>query len=283
MDLQSIQRELMAGSRIGPVACHESVYRASPGASQSTLKKMKHSAAKCLWEMEHPRPSSEAQELGTAIHAALLEPDVFNDEYVVKPKFDRRTKVGKEGSELWEAANAGKRGIDQADMDTVNRVAARVYDNDFYGRFFKSGQKEVSFWSRDPDIGALKRCRLDNYIAESNIIVDLKTTDCAAPDVFKKDIWKYLYHVQAAYYTDLVKEVTGRDCAFFIVAVEKTMDCDVSVHLIGQEAIANGRHMYKTWLEKYHQAVCLQRWDGYAQDIHTYSLPAWATEVVHDF
>ena len=137
MQLDEIVRLISdSGGKIGPVVCGDEVYRKSPGVSQSTLKKMALSPAKCLWDMEHPRPPSEAQELGTAIHAALLEPELFNKTYTVRPKFDRRTKVGKEGAERWEADNGDKKGIDQADMDTVNRVAARVFDNDFYARFF---------------------------------------------------------------------------------------------------------------------------------------------------
>ena len=283
MDLETLQRNLTGDCRLGPIRCTEQVYRLSPGVSQSTLKMMRQSASKCLWELEHPRPPTEAMELGTAIHAALLEPDLFNSHYVIRPKFDRRTKAGKEACEAWEAQNNGKKGIDQSDMDTVNRVASRVHDNDFFARFFKAGEKEVSFWGRDEDSAALKRCRIDNYIAEANILVDLKTTECAAPDVFSRDIWKYLYHVQAAYYVDLVKEVTGRDCAFFVVAVEKSKDCDVTVHLIGQEALANGRSMYKRWLKDYQRSIAMHEWQGYEQKIHTYMPPAWATEVDYDF
>lgn len=283
MELDAIKDHLSRSFRLGPVACPEHVYRASPGVSQSVLKKMQHSAAKCLWELEHPRPPSEAQELGTAIHSALLEPEVFNSKYVIRPKFDRRTNAGKEAAALWEVDNRGKMGIDQADMDTLNRVAARVHDNDFFSKFFKTGQKEVSFWSRCDETNMIRRCRLDNYIPEANIIVDLKTTDCAAPEVFQRDIWKYLYHVQAAYYSDIVGDVTGKDLSFFIVAVEKSKDCDVSVHLIGQEALANGRALYKKWLAMYQRSIARQEWSGYEQVIHTYMPPKWATEAIYEF
>ena len=135
----------------------------------------------------------------------------------------------------------------------------------------------MSFWSQDSS-GLTKRCRLDNYIDEADIVVDLKTTECAAPGVFSRDIWKYQYHVQAAYYTDVVKEVTGRDCSFFIVAVEKSKDCDVTVHLVGQEALAHGRALYRRWLSDYAEAVASRTWRGYEQAIHTYGVPAWVKD-----
>lgn len=273
-----LMRALSSELRIGPVNVSESDYRQAPGVNQSTLKKMGMSAAKCLWELEHPRPASEAQELGTAIHAALLEPEVFSSNWVVRPKFDRRTKAGKQAFDEWSRANEGKRSVDQEDMDTINRVSARVFDNDFYAKFFRRGQKEVSFWSMDAELQRMKKCRLDNYIGEEDIIVDLKTTDCAFQPVFARDIWKYQYHVQAAWYVDVVKEVTGRECSFFIVAVEKSKDCDVTVHLVGQEALAHGRALYRNYFREYVKAVNSNRWDGYEQVIHKYEVPAWAIE-----
>lgn len=284
LDLEGLRRSLTENfDRLGPVRCHERVYRGSPGVSQSTLKHMRYSPAKCLWEMNHPRPPSPAMELGRAIHAALLEPETFNAEWCIRPKFDRRTKDGKAAAEEWERKNAGRQGIDATDMDTVNNVAARVFDNDFYGRFFKAGEKECSFWSEDAEHRIIKRCRLDNYIPAENMIVDLKTTECAQPEAFQRDIWKYLYHVQAAYYTDIVREVTGKNCSFFIVAVEKTKDCDVTVHLVGDDAIANGRAMYKKWLAEYVKCFRADVWPGYKEQVNTYQTPAWATEYSYEF
>lgn len=269
---------LKSGYKLGPIACSDEFYRQSFGVGQSTLKLMERSPAKCLWDLEHPKKSTEAQELGTAIHCALLEPDVFEKTYVIKPKFDKRTTAGKAAALAWDESNQGRIGIDPDNMDILNRVASRVFDNEFYSSFFKEGLKENSFWSKDQISGVAKRARLDNFITNKKIIVDLKTTDCAYPDIFSRDIWKYKYHVQAAYYVDIVKEVTGLDCSFFIVAVEKTKDCDVTVHMIGHEALSHGRALYRGWLDDYAKAIQNKVWPGYKQEIHTYSIPSWVDD-----
>lgn len=274
--VSAIEKLLETSHYIGPIDCPEEVYRASPGVSQSDLKKFEMSPAKAVWEMEHPSKPSEAMQLGSAIHCALLEPDLFDEKYILKPKFDRRTKIGKQEAIDWEAANFGKSGLEQNEMDVINRLAARFYNDDYFGRFFKGGKKEASFWSKDSETGLIKRCRLDNYNDEMCFLVDLKTTMCAYPPIFERDIGKYKYHIQAAYYTDIVREVTSHGWPFVIVAVEKTKDCDISVHLISDAAICHGREMYKRYLRQYAHVKKTNIIGGYEKNINVWDLPKWA-------
>jgi exodeoxyribonuclease VIII len=251
--------------------------------SNSMLRKMKESPAKFKWEMEHPRRSSPAQSLGTAIHAALLEPDVFERTYAAMPKFDRRTKVGKSSAEEWEASNKGKEPLSQDDMDTILRIHARVSDDEFFGQFFGGPYTESSFFAQDQETGLHLRCRCDNMLMDKNIIVDLKTTDCASRYVFNGDITKYGYLTQGAFYMDVVHAATGtRPDAFVIVAVEKSRDCDMQAFFFDDDALKAGRAMYRSWLLKLRECRASNVWPGYPREFIPYKMPSWLEAAVAD-
>jgi len=260
---------------VGPIDLTYGAYADAPGINYSNLKTIDLSASKFLWEKNNPRPKSAAMEIGSAIHAAVLEPEVFAETYISRPKFDRRTKAGKEASELFEKENENKICLDASDLAVVNHVADRVRNCRNYGDFFNAGQKEKSFFSTDEILFIQKKCRIDNYIP-GNFIVDLKTTDCASKEVFERDIYKYGYHIQAAYYVDIIRELTGKELCFVIVAVEKSKDCDMNAFMIGSDALKAGREKYRAWLQTY--AACLKNdsWPGYPRHVNIFSLPAWA-------
>ena len=74
-------------------------YHAHPALSRSRLWLLHESPQKFKWAEEHPEPPSPAFRLGAAFHKLALEPQTFDEEYVVAPTIDRRTKDGKA---LWE-------------------------------------------------------------------------------------------------------------------------------------------------------------------------------------
>ena len=104
-------------------------YHARPGVSASMLKSM--ASGWRSFEAEYitktaPRKESAAMALGTAVHAALLEPEAFADEYAVIPEecSDRRTKAYKE----W-AANNGDRKTLSPNGCPRNRVIATSFSS----------------------------------------------------------------------------------------------------------------------------------------------------------
>lgn len=254
------------------------VYHATEAISHSMIKQMRGSAAKCKWMLDHPREASAAQDLGSAIHMAVLEPEKFDEHYAVMPKVDRRTKAGKETVAEWEEKNKSKKPLDQEDFDTVLRVTKRIANDEFFSRFFIPGVKERSFFAKDELTNLILRCRPDNFVPNENggWIVDLKTTEDSSRHAFHRDIAKYGYDTQMAFYVDVVEVATGkRPEGAVIVAVEKSMDCDVTVTFFSEEELALHRRRYRGWLERY--AACLKTgiWEGYPKDFLEYKSPEW--------
>lgn len=247
--------------------------------SHSTLKLIKDSPSKMQWAIKHPMKSSPAMALGSAIHAAILEPDLFEKEYKVKPKCDMRTKAGKQQSEEWNEENPGVKSVNQFDMDVIVKVRGRVMDDPQLSQFVTGGSKECSFFAKNTSVeNILMKGKLDQIVTTKNgtFIVDIKTTDSANRHVFNNDITKYSYLTQASYYMKLVEEATGeRPDGYVILALEKTKDCDVQTFYFDNEDLELGSKLCEQWLQRYALCLSTNEWPGYERQFIRYKAPEW--------
>ena len=243
--------------------------------SHSSLKLMKESPSKFKWNMEHPRPQSRAQSLGTLVHKAVLEPDEFEKLYAPMPKFDKPTKAGKAGLAEWEEANPGRTGIAQDEWSVIERIYDRLHHDDFFSKFVKSGVKEKSFFHQDEETGVWLKTRPDNCITDGEVIVDLKTCENAQPWIFQRDISTWSYDTQAAMYVDVVSKVMGFNPTFVIIAVEKGRDNDVNLYYFNKEDLAESTKVYRSWLTKYAECMKSGKWPGYERQFIRYDMPEW--------
>ena len=73
------------------------------------------------YSLENPQPPSSAMKFGTALHMQVLQPEEYNKHYVVMPKFDKRTKKGKEDFEAFTNKHMFKTVLSQEDHDLYRR------------------------------------------------------------------------------------------------------------------------------------------------------------------
>ena len=66
-----------------------------PRLSHSQLKEIRHSPGHFRWKMDTSEAASPAMNLGSLVHAMVLEPHIVERRWVVVPKIDRRTKAGR--------------------------------------------------------------------------------------------------------------------------------------------------------------------------------------------
>src|SRR5574338_91776 len=94
------------------------------------------------------RPAqSQAMLRGTLLHQRLLEPELYFKSVVVSPRFDKRTKIGKEAAQLFEerAAETGKTVIDETMAACVDQMADAVRKNPVTARLLEiAGEIEHS-------------------------------------------------------------------------------------------------------------------------------------------
>lgn len=232
-----------------------------------------------------PQPEpTEAMVLGTMTHCAVLEPDAFVDRYAVAPKCDRRTK---EGKAIWAAfLETLKPGMEAADPEMVQKslaMAMAVRENPAVSGLLDEGDAEVSaFVQQEKWSGVAVRVRPD-FVSPAGgnkvILTDLKTTIDASPKGFGRTVANMAYDVQAALYSDIFEQASGkRVVAFVFVAVEKAWPFACVPYVLKPDAIDRGRRKYRRLLETYAECMRTQTWPGYTsgREIEILELPAWA-------
>lgn len=256
-------------------------YHGAQGISKSGLdliaKSPLHYWSKYLDPKREPQEPTAAMQLGTAIHTAVLEPELFASDYLVAPAVDRRTKDGKA---TWEAfvqeceAN-GKTSISVADLEVCNSISDVVRSHNTAKELLGAGKAEVSMFWDDIETGVLCKCRPD-WISAADVIVDLKSTTDASPEGFARSAYNFRYWVQAAWYLDGIEQATGsRPEAFVFVAFEKEPPYACGFYYATEEMIEAGRQEYRRLLDLYADCLSTNNWRGYSQELLPLQMPAW--------
>lgn len=256
-------------------------YRTKDGISSSDLKKMMKSMATFKYAKDHPEENndSEALQFGRAYHKLMLEPDDFDNEFIVSPKFDRRTKEGKAAYEEFLKNAEGKEVINEETYQKLLEMQKALYSTPFVKLLIK-GEHEKSFFWKDEKTGIQCKCRPDSFgqIKDQYVAIDLKTTNDAETDHFMRDALKYGYDIQAAHYCEGLESVYEKPFKFIFIAQEKTAPYLVNVLEADEYFMASGKELRDTLLEKYGKCLETDEWSGYMDEksgINSLSVPAW--------
>ncbi|AUR92698.1 putative exodeoxyribonuclease 8 [Vibrio phage 1.175.O._10N.261.55.B3] len=209
-------------------------YRAQKGTSKSELDLAHDSVALLEWNKNNPAPGSESVDLGTHVHCALLEPDVFKKDYVKMPEFGT-SKGGKESAEAFiERIGDSKIVLDTETYLQVCAMRDSVLHHPVANMLLTSkGISEASIFG---EINGMRvKCRPDRIVDPEvfgqHILVDVKK--CASIDEFAKSVIGFRYHTQHAYYSDIYEQYSGHKPRFIFVVVG--------------EKRAIGRHPVRVW------------------------------------
>jgi len=183
-------------------------YHARPEISKSDLDLLARSPALFKMKDELKKPPSEALILGSAVHKLVLEPNDFLSEFSVAPKVDRRTREGKATYKDFLENLGDKTPISCDSIKTALKMATSVLTDKDATFFLKDGLAEQRYFSEIE--GVAVRCRPDFYNENLNTIIDLKTTSDASEVGFTNSIGNLNYHVQAAFYSDILRSLGKR-------------------------------------------------------------------------
>lgn len=252
-------------------------YHSGPGISKSGLDLIAKSPF--LYRYRPPVDPTKAMLIGSAFHAATLEPNSFPELFAVAPEVNARTNAGKAELEAFRAANEGKSILPKEDAENVGAMAKAVLAHPMAANILRddTGQAETSIFHIDEFTGELTKVRPDWMVED--LLVDLKSTEDATPEAFAKSCWNYRYHVQAAFYLDTANAAIGftRFHSFCFIVCEKKPPYQVAVYVADRKMVEAGRVQYRKDLEKYHQCRLDDSWPGInAGRIQEISLPGWA-------
>jgi len=185
---------------------------------------------------------TDSMAFGTAVHTALLEKDTFYDIYHVMPEIgDLRKKENKELKKLEEEKADGKILLSNTDYERIKGILKNFKKNKLAQKYCL-GEVELSHYLEYDNIPVRVRPDVINHVA--GFISDVKTCQDASPDAFRRDVFKWGYHLQAAFYMDMLEVDT-----FKFVCVEVNHPYTVVVHTLNDEFIELGRKKYKQALK----------------------------------
>lgn len=254
---------------------HADIYRAWPFAAQSILKVLRDkSPAHAKQQLDNPPESTPALRLGAAVHTAVLQPELFHQEYIRAPEGDRRTKEVKEVWQSLKESHPNATILSGYEWEQCMAIRNAVASHPTARRLL-DGQSELSAVWKDPDTGVMCKGRFD-MVSQIGVITDLKTTVDASPSSFTRSVYNYGYYIQAAHYLSGAQEL-GIDAKFFtIIAVEKTPPYCVAVYHIRSDAIAAGEDELRPLLELYARCQETGVWPGYPNEAVEIDLPPYA-------
>lgn len=296
-------------------------YHRSDALGHSALLKLLRSPEHYQSYITTPHEGTAAMAFGTALHAAVLEPDAFAAEYAV---FDESLlegtlqslddykaaaealgiKTGKMKKDEIKSAvkaadiesrfkfrddvqaelNKGKIVLSTEHMAAITTIQSKISKHPGASRRLAHGVAELSGFWVDPETGVNCKFRPDwlvmNEQGEIEAILDVKSTKDASIAGFSKSIANYGYDVQAAYYTDGLKQIIGKEVPFLFLAIENDAPYSVAMYRADQQMLDIGRKKYRAGLAIMQWCQREQQWPGYqtTDEEESISLPFWSVK-----
>tara|TARA_R100000231_G_scaffold37929_1_gene33234 strand:+ start:1874 stop:2728 length:855 start_codon:yes stop_codon:yes gene_type:complete len=231
-----------------------------------------------------PEPTKQMI-IGSALHALVLEPDVFKTEFIVeavntpkRPTATQRNAKKPSNQTLdaiayWDEFDEkakGKKLISIDDYERLTIMKKRIFDHPAASTILNmSGVVEQSYHWKDSQSGELCKSRPDFHTDDGTLIVDLKTTSDASELGFQKSVHNFRYHVQAGFYLRSIKEAQQ----FVFIAVESKPPYLVAVYNASTDMINAGNRVADKNLATIAQCRKTGKWTGYSEEITTLDLP----------
>lgn len=236
-------------------------YRAIDAINISSLRQIAQSPAHLKASRESTWKATDSKILGTQIHAAVLEPDRFTEEFIVQPE---EIKIRR--GHNWDALK-DKYGVE-------NIISVKNW-NKIQRIQFAVGQSSCDHLVTDPNnqyevtivfelAGVLCKARIDCANFHNEYILDLKSTENASIKKFPKSVESYGYGYQQAFYAiayhSYMEEWPKRT---LILAAETAEPYGVMLYEFSQEYILAARQTIIMWLDQYRRCVEKNEWPCY--------------------
>ncbi len=262
-------------------------YHADPAVSRSDLLLLKTNPLKYKVKNQLIRKETDAFNIGTAGHSAILQPDLYWKQVSVVPN----SVLGKTGSRntkkyrKWaaEPSRKNKSIITQDQAAIVRGMVESVYQNPAHKTarnilLQKNSIIEQSIFFKDASHGFLCKVRPDIRLTHAKVLVDIKSSRNASKEAFSRDCANLGYDVQASWYLTGVSRATGDDYQDFIfIVIEKDPPYCVAVYRADYEMLDAGRKKIRPLIGRYNDCITKNSWPGYYDGIDDLSLPRWAT------
>ena len=198
-----------------------------------------------------------AMNFGSAVHSALLEPEkkeilTLPDNLNLRTKKDRlfKKELLRDNQDKIVITKEEKIALDQIIQNTLNNKLAN-------NLLFTLDEIENSYYGEYQSIPC--RIRPDG-IKKGKYIIDIKTCQDASPKSFRNAIYKYAYHLQCCFYSEML----GYDpYEFRFIAIENKYPYDVSVYSLSDDLVENGKLAWRTAFNQWKEYIENKKVSGF--------------------
>ncbi len=273
-------------------------YLSWDAASHSRLEDCRRSLAYARYRIDHPEADEDtpARLLGTAAHAAILEPDEFPKRYAQRPEgLNLTRKPDKEAYRLYQLS-LGYVEDPLTEKMVQGPSSPLILPTDVYAdalairdsvwvkewgakarKILRAAkEKELSAVVTDPETGCVGKARADVPADSLGILADVKTSRDAQAEKFTRAIHTYGIDRQGAWYLRVMRALGRVFESWVVIAVENTAPFEVAVRRMDSESMAASALEIDALLVRYANALRTGRWTGYEEDEPTTGRPEWA-------
>lgn len=235
-----------------------------------------------------------ATNLGRVYHSLVLTPARFSEQYALQGACQASTAKGARCSKNAQAVFGGKGFCTihrpDADEDEIELVTSSVWDTahrmmeatlelDMASLLLDAAQdREICYVWKEETSGMACKALIDADSSEKDAIIDLKTTREISPDGFRRSIFRYGYHRQAAFYLNGALNVHRQRKNFFWIAQESTPPFECVVYEPAPEMIEQAAETLYRWLAQIGECRERDQWPGFGSyGPVTLFLPDWMT------
>ena len=235
-------------------------YRNHPAINISSLKGFSRSPLHAMIGFEEEKEPTEAMNIGS-----LLDHKVLGTPYLwtTSPFDDFRTKEARAWRD--EQSERGVTVFKHDAIETVTKMVESVRKHPVASRLLSEpGRAQVGMFG---EFESCERKGLIDWLPNTTpVIVDLKKTRDASRAGFRRQIGQLRYDVQAAYYRDLYRDITGETRAFQWVCVEDQAPYAVAVYQLDTESLDKASATWQSWIRQWMVCEDTEYWPGYNGD-----------------
>jgi hypothetical protein len=269
---------------------------AQPSLSPSSAIRLLKASERHVWA-EHPRlggrrrefkaQAKKVMEYGDLIHRMLLGKGKDMEVVLAKtkdgelvPAMNLKSKFA--GEHLKEIRATGKIPVlrhvkERAEQEAIPEIVRQLRG---FGITLSDCSEHTIVWHESSSNGpVLCRTMLDNLHTEDGLIIEIKVTGCARPDVCCSQIDRMGYDVQDAAHRSAVRawrpEIVGREDSI-IVFCEASYPYLVTPLRPDAEMRESGAQKWARAVHRWAQALKTGNWRGYVDGITLATLPRYA-------
>lgn len=198
--------------------------------------------------------------IGSALQEFIMEQEKFYQNFVVSPKFDRRTKDGKQKYDSFQLEAKGKTIINEHEMTMIIQMSIKAKQNRSLIKLLEDSQYEISCYTLDKKTGLNVKLRPDILPTTENTILGLKSCFNCSRSAFMQDAISFEYSLSSAYYLDFLDRKN-----YIFVALEQNPPYQASLYSLNDKMIESGRQQYRMGLDLLKWSLDNNYWCDYLE------------------